>query len=201
MKTKQSIIYLFVLFLVTSFISESNSYIDSRSYRNITVFDLQTNSSSKLGTFLKDDDLYVLVFHSLTCPFNMVYDSKIDSLSKSNTADSVKFVYINSNTLENDIKNIEPNLTKFTAQKSNSYLLDKSHRLKNLFQITKNGTIIICKKEKSSGIKIFYRGPADDSPQSTIAKNDFLNLAIKRALLGKETIIDAIQTGCRITNH
>ena len=202
MKTKITLSILsLALFLSYSFTSNSNSQISARVYRNIKTYDLQTKLEIKFSQLLVDDQLNVIVFHSLTCPFNTVYKTKIDSIHEAFTSDSIRLIYINSNSLENNIKEISPTLNDFVSRTNNSYLLDKSAQLKNIFNIHKNGTILVCKQEGLKGIKTYFKGPVDDSPQSKNAKTTFLDAAIKAALEDKTTKIDAIQTGCRIINH
>lgn len=200
MKTKHLLFILPFLFLCLSFVYRYK-YIDKSNYYHIKVFDLKADSASTLSEYIKED-IHVMIFHSISCPFNNIYEEKLSSIKKSYAKDSVHFVYVNSNAFENNIKKTDHQVLDFQKSSDCSYILDQDKTLKNLFNIQKNGTIVVFKQDNTKGIRLFYTGPLDDSPQSQETSNNYLDLALKNALLkDRNTNIDVIQTGCRITNH
>lgn len=125
----------------------------------------------------------------------------MSSIIEKFSADSVTFLYVNSNPFENQIKEPLPELETFSGICKCPYLLDFNNSIKKLFDIKKNGTILVVKQVKGIGIDIFYNGPIDDSPQSKIALNNFLEIAIQNALQNTVSNFNTVETGCRILNH
>lgn len=178
--------------------------IPKRSYNHIRVFDLKTSKNYPLETVL-GNKLTVVVFHSAHCPFNDVYHAKLDSLSFAHIQDSLQVIYINSNSAENSKKAPDSLIVNFSKQHKGFYILDTYRTIENLFNRTssqkvKNSTVFLC-KQLDTGIKTYYSGPIDDSPQQNQEGKPYLENAISRARQGKTSKNEVINTGCRIVNH
>ena len=202
---KLLIILSFLTLVLFSFAHIEYHVLSKRSYKSIRVFDYKSNKNYNFNKVL-DDDLCLLVFHSVHCPFNETYASKLDSIYSAHQSDSLQLIYVNSNSAENNKKNTDTLITSFTESHSGFYILDGNRRLEKLFnsvssQRIKNSTTILCRQTKD-GIKTFYSGPVDSSPQQDAGDyKEYLEDAIQEALLGKVTKNSAINTGCRIVNH
>lgn len=199
----------FFIFLITacicfSFATYEYSKIPKRSYKNLRVFDLKTGKNHNLEDIL-GDKLSLIVFHSAHCPFNKVYHEKLDSISQVHVEDSLRVFYVNSNSAENSKKTTDDSVVKFAEAHRGHYILDTYRTIERLFNSTskqkvKNSTVFLC-KQVNNGIKTYYSGPIDDSPQQNEQATPYLEEAILKALEGKISKNEVINTGCRIVNH
>jgi len=208
MNKVHTIFIIGLLFMSFVLLDNSQPYnsINKHQYSNIKLYDLKNEASLKLVDVL-DSNLNVLIFHSIDCPFNRAYQSRLDTLQKDFSNDSVAFVYVNSNVSEKSKIIENPKMVDFISTHSSSYLLDNTRKIERILNSVnhtsiKNGTSIVCQLEQKK-LKIYYIGPIDETPQKKYTNsNGLLKSAIESALINQPTNNDSIiNTGCRIINH
>lgn len=199
---KNNLFALLILVTCLSFEgSTPNQKISIINYNYTKVYNLSAKSSLYLKDLLLHNKVAVVIAHSVKCPFSIASEAKINALVEKYTADSVTFIYVNSNPFENKIAEPIELVENFSQHCKCPYILDNNRMIQSLFKIKKNGTMIVLKQNKGVGIDLFYEGPIDDSPQTPITKNNFLDYAIKNALENKASNFNTVETGCRILNH
>lgn len=199
MKISKSILTA-TLLLCASWAAGQLKNISTTRYTYLKVTEVKSKEAVYLRNLLSDK-LTVVIFHSFSCPFNSTYAYKIDSLAIQYESDSVQFIYINSNSMENEGTKLTPHQKTFIAESQPLYLLDREKRLMKLMDVDKNGMAIVCLQSKRSGIQVYYKGSIDDSPQKSNARKNYLKTAIDNGLAGKPTSNSGISTGCRIVSH
>lgn len=139
----------------------------------------------------------VVVFHSLSCPYDLHYAERIKKLAQAYGA-NVSFYLINSN------PGPDEQVDKMKAAYNNlgltmPYLADKDQVLMTALQAHKSPEAILLKKEGGQ-LRVVYQGAIDDNAQvHHDAEVNFLENAIKDVLAGKNPAVPTERpVGCTI---
>lgn len=125
----------------------------------------------------------VLIFHSLTCPFSKMYESRLIALRTKYQSQGFNFILVNP-----EASNNEEDKTVLRSYIDQSdinmpYLIDEDQVLTKLYKITKIPETIVLSPEG----KVSYRGALDNNPQSeSAASAKYLDKAMDSILKGEE---------------
>jgi hypothetical protein len=195
-------VYIALFFFMATMSFVAVNEVDFISYKNVKTYHLQDHKTKLLRDVLPVNQVFVMVFHSVNCPFNAANQAKIqDMITQYQTTDSLTFVYVNSNVFECGMDKPNPSIEAFLKSCSCPYLLDGKRVIKDLFGVQKNGTILVCKQEENKAIKVYYQGPFDDSPLSKTSHENYLKLVLEQAKKDKMVDFEPVVTGCRILEH
>lgn len=198
MKISKSVLTFFLVF-GAGYLAAQLSTISSTKYTYLKVAEVKSKEAFYFRNLLSDR-LTVIIFHSFNCPFNSIYAQKIDGLTLQYQTDSVQFIYVNSNSMENDGTKLTPDQKTFITNTKPLYVLDRDQKIMELMGVTKNGIALVC-LQKGRGIEVYYQGSIDDAPKKINAQKNYLKTAIDNGLATKTTFPDGISTGCRIVSH
>ena len=150
---------------------------------------------------LKDKAAVVVIFSSNDCPYDKLYENRIENLLDAYRDRQVAFVLINSNNPERSPEDT-PNLMaeKIKELRWNvPYLIDHEQQVAGMFGAQKTPEAFVLKYLNNS-FQILYNGSIDDNPQ---VASDVSNYCLKRALdatlEGQPILVDhTYPTGCMI---
>lgn len=142
-------------------------------------------------------NLSVFVFTSTDCPFDQLYEARIQELIERYEA-NVNFFIVNAHTPRQNKENSKE--TKAQAQRLNApYYLDLDQKAKEILGIQKSPEVAIVKLDKGVW-NIEYKGAIDDSPQMTNEATISYAQAVLNNLLQNKPAPHSFEraAGCRI---
>ena len=189
-------IFIFSLFL---------SFLDPgvQSISEVRDFTLSDANNGKKFSFisLKDKQAVVVIFTSNGCPYDKLYNKRIEMLLDKYREQDVAFVLINSNDPDRSPEDATDMMTqKIRGLKWNvPYLIDHSQDVAELFGAQKTPEAYVLQYRQRS-FQILYSGSIDDNPQvATDVTHHYLEQAIEATLQGEPILVDHTHpAGCMI---
>ena len=187
---KLSFVFLILLFSARS--------LSAQSLQEINLTDAVTGKVMNLQSQVKGKGL-VLIFHSLSCPFANMYESRLITLRSKYQSQGFTFILINpevssspedQSSLKNYIDESDMNMP---------YLIDENQSLTKLLKITKIPEVIVL---SPVGV-VSYRGALDNNPQAESAVSaKYLDRAIDSILKGEMPSPEqARAVGCNVRTY
>ena len=145
----------------------------------------------------------VLVFHSISCPFAKLYESRLQSLITEYESRGVVFLFVDYSNPNGEETPAE--IVAYLAKQNLSlltYLIDANHKLTTQFGATKVPEVFILKNVNGS-FMLFYKGAIDNTPSAAEANSEnYLQDGIK-ALLGNLPlkVTSKKASGCAIEDY
>ncbi|MCV9385482.1 hypothetical protein [Reichenbachiella ulvae] len=134
-------------------------YSQAQTIGDLSLWDVQKED---IVTLNKKHDISVFVFTSTDCPYDQLYETRIQELIDQYQS-KVNFFIVNAHTPRQNKENSKD--TKAQAKRLDApYYLDLDHTAKQILGIQKSPEIAIAKLDKGKW-DIVYRGAIDDSPQ------------------------------------
>lgn len=145
---------------------------------------------------LKDKEVVILVFTSLSCPTAVDYEERINSLAKKHSGPDgkVAVVAVCVNRVEAD------RLPKLEARAKNKsfafvYLYDESQKTAKDYGAIFTPEFYVLNKDR----QLVYMGAMDDSTDPKLVKQNFVEAAIVAAQKGeKPAVTETLARGCRV---
>jgi len=154
---------------------------------------------SRIG--LKDKQAVVVIFTSNDCPYDKLYNKRIEILLDKYRKQNIAFVLINSNDPIRSPEDAPDMMTqKIRELKWNiPYLIDHSQDVAELFGAQKTPEAFLLQYRRGS-FQILYSGSIDNNPQvATDVTHHYLEQAIEATLQGEPILIDHTHpAGCMI---
>lgn len=194
--------YIIILILSGCYnIVAQTGYVVGNKVNDFSLPTLGTDGKKSLSDYNEKKGV-VVIFHSITCPFAKLYETRILDLKSEFQSQGVQFVFIDHNTGNTEapseiIKYLEKKqLTQLT------YLLDLNRKVSGQFGATKVPEVFVLKNVNGVFI-LFYKGAIDNTPSAPEPTSEhYLQDALK-ALVGnmplKVTTKDA--SGCAISDY
>ncbi|SEF44199.1 thioredoxin domain-containing protein [Algoriphagus boritolerans] len=173
----------------------------AQNLNELTATDAVTGKTMNLGS-MSSGKGFVLIFHSLNCPFAKLYETRIKALKTTFQNQGIGFALINP---EVGISEPEQTVLRNYIDQSGmnmSYLIDGGQAWTKVFGITKIPEIVVLTPGES-GLKITYRGAIDNNPQSETAVTErHLERALNQ-ILRKEspTPAQVRAVGCNVRTY
>lgn len=175
--------------------------VSAQNLNELTATDAVTGKTMNLGSMTSGKG-FVLIFHSLNCPFAKLYETRIKALKTTFQNQGIGFALINP---EVGISEPEQTVLRNYIDQSGmnmSYLIDAGQAWTKVFEITKIPEIIVLTPGES-GLKITYRGAIDNNPQSETAVSErHLERALNQILRGESpTPAQVRAVGCNVRTY
>ncbi len=144
----------------------------------------------------KEKQVLVIAFMCNSCPYAVDYEERLNRLARKYSAkDSpVAVIAVNVNLVPAD------SLEKMKEQAKKKkfvfpYLFDASQKIGQNFGATRTPEFFVLNQDR----KVVYMGAMDDATDASKVKRDYVSLAIKAALKGKQPeISETIAIGCNV---
>lgn len=194
MKIK-NLVLVVALFLGLSWIAAAQNL------NELSATDAVTGKTMNLGSMTTGKG-FVLIFHSLNCPFAKLYESRIKALKITFQNQQIGFALINPEvgTSETD----QTVLRNYIDQSglNMSYLIDTGQAWAKVFGITKVPEIIVLTPGEN-GLEITYRGAIDNNPQAESAVSErHLERALNQILRGESPTPSQVRpVGCNVRTY
>lgn len=167
----------------------------------LTAIDGVTGKTMTLGSMTSGKG-FVLIFHSLNCPFAKLYEARIKALKTTFQNQGIGFALINPEVGTSEAE--QTPLRNYIDQSgmNMSYLIDAGQAWTKVFAITKIPEVIVL-TPGPDGLQISYRGAIDNNPQSETAVSErHLERALNQILRGEgSTPAQVRAVGCNIRSY
>ena len=183
-----------IFYTLLIFAGSLSSY--AQDLKGIQFLDPETNQQKALTSLM--DKGVVLIFSSLTCPYDQYYRERILTLHEAYGARGIKVVMVNSNTGSGDSAE---EIKKFTSKNQwpIPYLIDTEGKVASELDIAKSSTALLI-GNRGGKYSIQYTGSIDSNAlNSDDVQEKYLEDALNNYLSGQP--IDPKETqsaGCRI---
>ncbi len=173
----------------------------AQNLNELTAIDGVTGKTMTLGSMTSGKG-FVLIFHSLNCPFAKLYESRIKALKTTFQNQGIGFALINPEVGTSEAE--QTPLRNYIDQSgmNMSYLIDAGQAWTKVFGITKIPEIIVLTPGEN-GLQISYRGAIDNNPQSETAVSErHLERALNQILRGESTTPGQVRAvGCNVRSY
>jgi hypothetical protein len=167
----------------------------------LTATDAVTGKTMNLGSMTSGKG-FVLIFHSLNCPFAKLYEGRIKALKTTFQNQGIGFALINPEVGASESE--QTPLRNYIDQSgmNMSYLIDSGQAWTKVFGITKIPEVIVL-TPGDNGLQISYRGAIDNNPQSeTVVSERHLERALIQILRGEGTTPAQVRAvGCNVRSY
>ncbi len=192
--------YIYCIILSSLFFYVESCHQSTKSVDDFTLIDATDNSSFSLSS-LKDSPAIVVIFTSNSCPYDKLYQRRIEKLLDDYRKRGVRFVFINSNDPARSPENAPQQMTNKIKELrwKAPYLVDENQNVASRFGARKNPEAYVL-KHRTNDFQILYSGSIDDNPQvASDVSQPYLRMALDAVLAGKPVLIDQTHaTGCMI---
>ena len=167
----------------------------------LTATDAVTGKTMNLAS-MTSGKAFVLIFHSLNCPFAKLYESRIKALKGSFQNQGIGFALINPEVGTSDAEQTPLRNHIDQSGLNMSYLIDAGQAWAKVFGITKIPEVIVLTLG-ADGLKITYRGAIDNNPQSESAVSEkHLERALNQILKGESPSPSQVRAvGCNVRSY
>lgn len=173
----------------------------SQNLSELTNLDAVTGKTMNLGS-MSSGKGFVLIFHSLNCPFAKLYESRIKAIKTTFQNQGIGFALVNPEVGTSEAE--QSPLRSYIDQSglNMSYLIDAGMAWTKVFGITKIPEVIVL-TPGANGLKITYRGAIDNNPQSESAVSErHLERALNQILRGESTTPAQVRAvGCNVRSY
>jgi hypothetical protein len=173
----------------------------SQNLSKLSTIDAVTGKTMNLGSMTSSKG-FVLIFHSLNCPFAKLYESRIKAIKTTFQNQGFGFALINPEVGNSEAE--QSPLRSYIDQSglNMSYLIDAGQAWTKVFGITKIPEVIVL-TPGANGLEIAYRGAIDNNPQSESAVSErHLERALNQILRGESTTPAQVRAvGCNIRSY
>lgn len=173
----------------------------AQNLNELNATDAVTGKSLNLGT-LADGKGYVLIFHSLNCPFATIYEARIKALKSTFQNQGIKFALVNPEVGNSEAEQASLRSYIDKSGMNMSYLIDAGQAWTKVFSITKIPEVIVVTPGQN-GLEISYRGAIDNNPQSeTSVSEKYLERALNSILKGEGATPGQVRpVGCNVRTY
>ncbi len=189
MKNKALIFLLFLL---------SFSYSQAQGIGELTLTDAVTGKTFTISKELKGKAL-VLIFHTIDCPFAIMYEDRIIDLRTRFQNQGISFALVNS-----DPKPENQNADEMRSHVDETglnmpYLMDINQEWVKFFRITKIPEVVIIVPGEN-GIEQVFRGAIDNNAQAASSVTEkHLERAMNQVLRGEKPSPEQVRAvGCNV---
>lgn len=187
---KKSLLLLFFLF--------SFSFSQAQNFAELSLNDAVTGKTFTISEELKGKAL-VLIFHTINCPFAIMYEDRIIDLRSRFQNQGVSFALVNS-----DPKSENQNADEMRSHVDETdlnmpYLMDVNQEWVKLFKITKIPEVVIIVPSENGVVSVF-RGAIDNNAQAAGSVTEkYLERAINQVLKGEKPSPEQVRAvGCNV---
>lgn len=192
--------HIFSIFLSCLFLFSYNGSQAPKKISDFTLTNVVDGNSFSLSS-QKNTAAVVVIFTSNNCPYDKLYNQRIERLIDTYSNKNVSFVLINSNDpqrsnvdsprqMANKIKELRWNVP---------YLVDNKRLVASKFGAEKNPEAYVL-QHRNNTFQILYSGSIDDNPQvASDVSEPYLSQALDAILSGKPVLVNETHpTGCMI---
>lgn len=160
---------------------------------DFSLTDVRNEEEVSLASF-SDKKAVVVIFTSLTCPFDQYYQERLADIATNYNNSEIQVLFINSIPSES-VDQLKSEVSTLNAP----YLADKQQVVMRLLDASKSPEAIIL-IPVNGGFRKLYQGAIDNNPQvATDVKKPYLIENLKDLLAGEPlTYGDVLPVGCRI---
>lgn len=173
----------------------------AQNLNELSTTDAVTGKTMNLGSMTSGKG-FVLIFHSLNCPFAKLYEARIKALKTTFQNQGIGFALINPEVGSSEAE--QTPLRNYIDQSgmNMSYLIDAGQAWSKVFGITKIPEVIVLTPGEN-GLQISYRGAIDNNPQSETAVSErHLERALNQILRGEGTTPAQVRAvGCNVRSY
>lgn len=173
----------------------------AQNLNELAAIDGVTGKTMTLGSMTSGKG-FVLIFHSLNCPFAKLYESRIKALKTIFQNQGIGFALINPEVGTSEAE--QTPLRNYIDQSgmNMSYLIDAGQAWTKVFGITKIPEVIVLTPGEN-GLQISYRGGIDNNPQSETAVSErHLERALNQILRGEGATPGQVRAvGCNVRSY
>lgn len=192
-KINTSLLIIFFLSLI--------GRVAAQNLNELTAVDAVTGKTVNLGGMVSGKG-QVLLFHSLSCPFAKLYESRIRDLKTMFQNQGINFALVNPEVGTTEAE--QTPLREYIDQTglNMSYLIDVDQSWTKVFGITKIPEVIVL-SPGAEGLQISYRGAIDNNPQSQSAVSErHLERALNQILRGENITPSQVRAvGCNVRTY
>jgi thioredoxin-related protein len=187
---KKQLLSLFVFLISIS--------LSAQTLPEITLIDAVTGGKVNVASKAGNKGL-VIIFHSLGCPFAIMYESRIKDLRTRFQNQGINFILVNPEI--GSTPEEQTPLKNFIDQSgiNTAYLMDENQELTKLFRISKVPEAVLLSMG-TNGLEVRYKGAIDNNPQAESSVSDrYLEKAMNQVLRGEVPTPNQVRaTGCNI---
>ncbi|WP_111670335.1 thioredoxin domain-containing protein [Algoriphagus litoralis] len=173
----------------------------AQNLNELSTIDAVTGKTMSLGA-MSSGKGFVLIFHSLNCPFAKLYESRIKAIKSTFQNQGIGFALINAEVGTSEAE--QTPLRNYIDQSglNMSYLIDTGQAWTKIFGITKVPEVIVLTPGQN-GLEISYRGAIDNNPQAESAVSErHLERALNQILRGEGTTPSQVRpVGCNVRTY
>lgn len=173
----------------------------AQNLNELSATDAVTGKTMTLGAMTSGKG-FVLIFHSLNCPFAKLYEGRIKAIKSTFQTQGIGFALINPEVGTSEAE--QTPLRNYIDQSglNMSYLIDAGQAWTKVFGITKVPEIIVLSPGEN-GLEITYRGAIDNNPQAESAVSErHLERALNQLLKGESpTPAQVRAVGCNVRTY
>lgn len=173
----------------------------AQNLNELSTVDAVTSKTMNLGSMTTGKG-FVLIFHSLNCPFAKLYEARIKTIKGTFQNQGIGFALINPEVgiSENEQKPLRDYIDQ--SGLNMSYLIDAGQTWAKAFGVSKIPEVIVL-TTGPDGVKITYRGAIDNNPQSESAVSEkYLERALNQILRGETPSPSQVRpVGCNVRSY
>jgi hypothetical protein len=187
---KKSLLILLFLF--------SYCFSQAQDIGSLSLNDAVTGKTFTISNELKGKAL-VLIFHSINCPFAIMYEDRIIDLRSRFQNQGVSFALVNTDPKPENQNSEEMRKHVDETGLNMPYLKDENQEWGKLFNITKIPEVVIIIKGEN-GMESVFRGAIDNNAQAPGSVTEkHLERAINQVLKGERPSPDQVRAvGCNV---
>lgn len=184
--------------LLSLFVFLISISLSAQTLPEITLTDAVTGGKVNVASKAGNKGL-VIIFHSIGCPFAIMYESRIKDLRTRFQNQGINFILVNPES--GSTSEEQTPLKNFIDQSgiNTAYLMDEKQELTKLFKISKVPEAVLLSRG-TNGLEVRYKGAIDNNPQAELSVSDrYLEKVMNQVLRGEVPTPNQVRaTGCNI---
>ncbi len=189
------------LSLVLLILLSSTFSLSAQDLQSINLTDAVTGKVINIQSQIKGKGL-VLIFHSLSCPFAKMYESRMIALRSKYQSQGFTFMLVNPEVSGKAEDQAALRSYIDESDMNMPYLIDENQALSKYYKITKIPEVVLI-TSGPSGAVVSYRGALDNNPQAESAVSaKYLDRAMDSILKGEApSPPQARAVGCNLRTY